>query len=54
MDTFIYVPLKCMHVMSLTMHFASSCQHRNSDMKYKAKNELERSIPHCVSHQIFT
>ena len=36
MVAFISLPLKCMHVMPLTMHFASSCQHLNSDVKYKA------------------
>ena len=54
MVAIISVPLKCMHVMPLTMHFASSCQDLNSDVKYKAYINLGRSIPHCVSQQIFT
>ena len=28
--------VKCIHVMPLTIHFASSCQYLNSDVKYKA------------------
>ena len=54
MVDFISVPVNCMHVMSLAMHFASSSQHLNSDMKHKAQTNLERSITYCVSHQIFT
>ena len=54
MVAIISVPLKCMHVMPFTVHFASSCQDLNSNVKYKVYINLGRSIPHCVSQQIFT
>ena len=35
MVAFISMPVHCMHVLSLAMHFASSSQHLNSDVVNK-------------------